>query len=140
MTQIASGKRRIRLGAVHPTRDFNFVEDTVEGFIAALRADRAVGETINLGSNFEISVGDTAHAIAEAMGAAIEIETDDQRLRPAKSEVERLWASNDKARELLGWVPRHGGREGFVRGLAKTAAWFQDPANLAAYKADTYNI
>lgn len=140
MTQIASGKRRIRLGAVHPTRDFNYVEDTVEGFIAALRAERAVGETINLGSNFEISIGDTAHAIAEAMGTTIEIETDDQRLRPAKSEVERLWASNDKARELLGWTPRHGGREGFVRGLAKTAAWFQDPANLAAYKADIYNI
>lgn len=140
MTQIASGKRRIRLGAVHPTRDFNYVEDTVDGFIAALRADRAVGETINLGSNFEISVGDTAHAIAEAMGVTIEIETDDQRLRPAKSEVERLWASNDKARELLGWSPRHGGRDGFLRGLAKTAAWFQDPANLLAYKSDIYNI
>lgn len=140
MTQIASGNRRIRLGAVHPTRDFNYVEDTVEGFIAALRADRAVGETINLGSNFEISVGDTAHAIAEAMGMTIEIETDDQRLRPAMSEVERLWASNDKARELLGWTPRHGGRDGFVRGLAKTVAWFRDPANLAAYKSDIYNI
>lgn len=140
MTQIASGQRRIRLGAVHPTRDFNFVEDTVAGFIAALHAERAVGEVINLGSNFEISVGDTAHAIAEAMGVSIEIETDDQRLRPAKSEVERLWASNDKARELLGWTPAHGGRDGFVRGLAKTADWFQDPRNLAAYKADRYNI
>ncbi len=140
MTQIASGKRRIRLGAVHPTRDFNYVEDTVDGFIAALRAERAVGETINLGSNFEISVGDAAHAIAEAMGTTIEIDTDDLRLRPAKSEVERLWASNVKARELLGWNPRHGGRDGFVRGLAKTAAWFQDASNLAAYKSEIYNI
>jgi len=105
-----------------------------------LSAERAVGETINLGSNFEISVGDTAHAIAEAMGTRIEIETDEQRLRPVKSEVERLWAANDKARDLLGWSPRHGGREGFLRGLAKTADWFQDPANLAAYKFDIYNI
>jgi dTDP-glucose 4,6-dehydratase len=140
MVQIASGRRRIRLGAVHPTRDFNFVDDTVEGFVAALSAERAVGETINLGSNFEISVGDTAHAIAEAMGTKIEIETDEQRLRPEKSEVERLWASNDKARDLLGWTPRHGGRDGFLCGLAKTARWFQDPANLAAYKFDIYNI
>jgi NAD dependent epimerase/dehydratase len=140
MTQIASGHRRIRLGSVHPTRDFNYVGDTVEGFIAALCSERCIGETINLGSNFEISIGETAHAIAEAMGTSIEIETDDQRLRPANSEVERLWASNAKARELLGWTPRHGGREGFVRGLAATAQWFQDPVNLAAYKSNLYNI
>jgi len=140
ITQIASGKRSIKLGAVHPTRDFNYVADTVSGFLAALESERSIGEVINLGSNFEISVGDTARAIAEVMGAPIEIVTDDQRLRPAMSEVERLWASNDKALELLGWRPRFGGREGFLRGLAETVSWFRDPANLAAYKADIYNL
>jgi dTDP-glucose 4,6-dehydratase len=140
ITQIAAGRRRIKLGAVHPTRDFNFVADTVAGFIAALESDRGVGEVINLGSNFEISIGDTAHAIAEAMGVSIEIVTDDQRLRPEKSEVERLWASNARARELLGWAPRYAGRDGFVHGLAETVKWFADPTNLAAYKADIYNV
>jgi len=140
ITQIAAGQRRIKLGAVHPTRDFNFVSDTVAGFVAALYAERAVGEVINLGSNFEISIGDTARAIAEVMGVTIEIETDDQRLRPENSEVERLWASNTKARELLGWQPAYGGRDGFLRGLTETVAWFREPANLAAYKADIYNL
>ena len=140
ITQIAAGQRRIKLGAVHPTRDFNFVSDTVAGFIAALDAQQAVGEVINLGSNFEISIGDTARAIAEVMGVTIEIETDDQRLRPENSEVERLWASNTKARELLGWQPAYGGRDGFLRGLTETVAWFREPTNLAAYKADIYNL
>ena len=140
ITQIAAGQRRIKLGAVHPTRDFSFVSDTVSGFIAALGADQAVGEVVNLGSNFEISIGDTVHAIAEVMGVQVEIETDDQRLRPEKSEVERLWACNAKARELLGWHPAYGGREGFLRGLAETVAWFKVPAHLAAYKADIYNL
>ncbi len=140
ITQIAAGQRRIKLGAVHPTRDFNFVSDTVAGFIAALDAERAVGEVINLGSNFEISIGDTARAIAEVMGVQIEIVTDDQRLRPENSEVERLWASNAKARELLGWSPAYGDRDGFLRGLAETVAWFNEPGNLVAYKADVYNL
>ena len=140
ITQIANGQRQIKLGAVSPTRDFNYVADTVAGFIAALESDQAVGEVINIGSNFEISIGDTAHAIAEAMGTSIEIITDEQRLRPEKSEVERLWASNTKARELLRWQPQYGGREGFLRGLTETIAWFREPANLSAYKADIYNI
>lgn len=140
ITQIAHGQRQIKLGAVSPTRDFNYVADTVAGFIAALESDRGIGEVINLGSNFEISIGDTAHAIAEAMGTSIEIITDEQRLRPENSEVERLWASNTKARELLGWQPKYGSREGFLRGLTETIAWFREPANLSAYKADIYNI
>lgn len=139
ITQIASGKRKIKLGAVHPTRDFTYVTDTVAGFVAALGSDRSVGEVINIGSNFEISIGDTARAIADVMGADIEILVDDQRLRPEKSEVERLWASNDKARDLLGWTPAFGGREGFRRGLGETVAWFTNAAHLAAYKSDVYN-
>ncbi len=140
ITQIANGQRRIKLGAVHPTRDFNFVLDTVAGFILAMTSDAGVGEVINFGSNYEISIGDTARLIAEAMGAEIEIETDDMRLRPKNSEVERLWADNAKAKLLFGWEPAYGGREGFKRGLAETAQWFTDPKNLAAYKADRYNI
>jgi dTDP-glucose 4,6-dehydratase len=116
------------------------VADTVAGFIAALESDRGTGEVINIGSNFEISIGDTASAIAEAMGTSIEIITDEQRLRPEKSEVERLWASNTKARELLGWQPQYGSREGLLRGLTETIGWFREPANLSAYKADIYNI
>lgn len=140
ITQIASGRRSIKLGALHPTRDFNYVSDTVSGFIAAMKSDRGVGEVINLGSNYEISIGDAAIAIASVMGAAIEIDTDDQRLRPAKSEVERLWASNAKAMELLGWEPRYGGIEGFRRGLSETVAWFTEPTNLISYKPDIYNL
>jgi NAD dependent epimerase/dehydratase len=140
ITQIASGKRQIQLGAIHPTRDFNYVADTVSGFIAALKSEQGAGEVINLGSNYEISIGDTVQVIAEAMGADIEIITDEQRLRPEKSEVDRLWASNEKAKQLLGWQPSYGGVEGFKRGIAETAAWFREPASLAAYKSDIYNL
>lgn len=140
ITQIANGKRQIHLGAVHPTRDFSFVADTVAGFVAALAADKAVGEVINLGSNFEISIGDAAHAIADLMDAEIEIVPDDARQRPANSEVERLYASNAKAQRLLGWQPAYGGMEGFRRGLKETIAWFCEPANLTMYKADIYNL
>jgi NAD dependent epimerase/dehydratase len=140
ISQIANGTRRIKLGATHPTRDFSHVSDTVAGFIAALRSDASVGEVINLGSNFEISIGDTAELIAEVMGADIEIATDEQRLRPAKSEVERLWASNDKAARLIDWRPAYAGRNGFRRGITETVEWFRDPAHLAAYKSDIYNL
>ena len=140
ITQIANNKRQLKLGAIHPTRDFNYIEDTVDGFIAALNSDRAIGEVINIGSNYEISIGDTVRTIAEVMGKEVEIITDEQRLRPEKSEVERLWAANDKARELLGWQPKHGSLEGFRRGLSKTVAWFVEPSHMALYKSDIYNL
>ena len=140
VTQIASGRRQIKLGAMTPTRDFNFVDDTVAGFMAALKCEKARGEVINLGSNFEISVGDTARAIAAQMGAHVEWVCDEQRLRPEKSEVERLWADNTKARELLGWTPGFGGLDGFHRGLERTIGWFCEPGNLSAYKTDLYNV
>lgn len=140
IAQIANGKKQISLGAVSPTRDFNFVQDTVSGFVAALQSDQGIGEVVNFGSNFEISIGDTAALIAEAMSAEVEIITDENRLRPANSEVERLWADNAKARHLFGWAPAYGGREGLKRGLAETAEWFMRPENLRGYKADIYNI
>jgi NAD dependent epimerase/dehydratase len=140
ITQIADGKRQVRLGALHPTRDFNYVTDTVAGFMAALSSDQAMGEIINIGSNFEISIGDTAQTIADVMGVEIEIITDEQRLRPEKSEVERLWASNDKARKLLSWEPRYNGMNGFRRGLAETVNWFRKPSHLMSYRSDMYNL
>lgn len=145
ITQLAahdprSGPATIRLGAVAPTRDFTYVSDTVDGFIAAARTDGAVGEVVNLGTNFEVSVGDTAHAIAELMGVDILIETEDTRLRPDASEVERLWCDNSKAAELIGWHPSHAGLEGFRRGLMATIDWFGAPANRAGYKAHIYNV
>ena len=140
ITQLATGKSRIKLGSVHPTRDFNHVSDTAAGFMAALESDGGLGEVINLGSNCEVSVGEVAQLIAEIMRVDLEIETDDRRVRPALSEVERLCASNEKARRLLGWAPAYGMRAGLRRGLTETIAWFRDPANLAAYKAETYNL
>ncbi len=93
-----------------------------------------------MGSGFEVSIGDTARLIAESMGVPIEIETDEQRLRPEGSEVERLLASNAKAEQLLGWRPAYGGVDGFRRGLSETIAWFRDAANLGRYKPDDYNV
>lgn len=140
ITQIALGARQVKLGAVHPTRDFNFVRDTVRGFVAVAEADAAVGQVVNIGSNYEISIGDTARLIAEVMGRDVEIGNDEQRLRPPASEVERLWADNSLARELTGWVPEYAGVDGLRRGLAETVAWFAEPANLRRYKAGIYNI
>jgi NAD dependent epimerase/dehydratase len=140
ITQIAAGSRRIKLGALRPTRDFNYVADTVAGFVAALRTPAAVGQVINLGSNFEISIGDTALAIARVMGVDIEILCDQQRLRPDASEVERLWADNSKARALLGWRPDYDGLAGLERGLRETVDWFKEPTNLNLYRSDTYNL
>lgn len=136
ISQIASGKKQIQLGDVTPTRDFNYVADTCRGFLALARSEAAVGETVNIGSNFEISVGDTLNLIRELMHSDVEFLTDDQRLRPGKSEVFRLWCDNAKIRELTGFVPEYDIR----RGLEATIDWFVRPENLAKYKANIYNV
>jgi len=140
ITQIANGKRQIKLGAISPTRDFNFVKDTVAGYLAVMNSDKGLGEIVNFGSNFEISIGDTAQLIAESMNTDIEILTDEARLRPENSEVERLWADNTKAKQLFGWQPRYGDREGFKRGLIETVEWFSQSENLRGYKSELYNL
>jgi NAD dependent epimerase/dehydratase len=140
ITQIASGARQIRLGAVHPTRDFNYVSDTVAAFIAALECETGAGEVINVGTGFEISIGDTVRLIADLMGAEVEIVTDAERLRPQRSEVEQLCAANDKARRLLGWQPRYSGLQGLREALGPTIAWFTDPAHLRLYRAGAYAL
>ena len=138
--QIAAGKREIKLGSITPTRDFTFVEDTARGFIQAMNSEACIGEVTNIGSSFEITIGDTVKLIAEAMDCEVEIVTDEDRIRPAASEVERLYADTTKAQGLFDWSPVFSGRDGFVKGLTETAKWFQDPANLARYKTDQYNI
>lgn len=140
ITQINNGVRQIKLGSLHPTRDFNYISDTVQAFLAVTGCEATVGEVINAGSSFEISIGDTAKLIAEIMDTDIEIFTDTQRMRPQKSEVERLFASNDKLKRLTKWTPQYANLEGFRRGLTETAKWFAKPENLKMYKADRYNL
>ena len=140
ISQIANGMKSIKLGALAPTRDFNFVKDTAAGFISIAQANDVEGEVINIGSNFEISMGDTVEVIPEVMSAKVQIELDAARLRPAASEVERLWADNSKAMRLTGWQPAYAGREGLRRGLEETVRWFRNTDNLKHYKHDLYNI
>ena len=140
ITQIAQGEHKIKLGALSPTRDFNYISDTVRGFADVAFSEKSIGEVINIGSGFEISIGDTAKLIAEVMGEEIEIISDEERLRPEKSEVNRLLADNTKAKKLLGWEPKFGGLEGFKRGLQKTADWFLKAENRRMYKSGIYNI
>lgn len=136
ISQIASGMPQIKLGDVSPTRDFNYVEDTCRGFLALARCEAAVGETVNIGSNTEITVRDTLELIREIMGSSVEFVVEEQRLRPGKSEVFRLWCDNTRIRELTGFAPAFGLRQG----LQATVDWFTQPANLAKYKAGLYNV
>jgi NAD dependent epimerase/dehydratase len=140
ITQIAQGERSIKLGSLTPTRDFNFIKDTVRGFIEVAQSDKTIGEVINIGSDFEVSVEETVQTISEVMGISIKIETDTQRIRPEKSEVERLWADISKAKRLFNWKPDYGGMDGLKKGLKETVEWFTQPENLNMYKADRYNL
>jgi dTDP-glucose 4,6-dehydratase len=139
ITQIANGESDIKLGSLQPTRDFSYVKDTVNGFIAAIESNNGAGEVVNLGSGFEISIGDTARLIANLMDKSVSISLDSQRLRPQDSEVERLFASNQKAKELFGWEPKYSGLDGFKLGLNETIEWFTKLENLNSYKSTIYN-
>jgi dTDP-glucose 4,6-dehydratase len=140
VTQLARAEPALRLGAVHPTRDLNFVDDVTRGFELALDAPKAIGQVVNLGSGFEIAIGDLAQLIGEEMGVTFDIVSDSVRLRPEASEVERLLAANVRARELLGWQPATVGIEGLRAGLRRTIAWFTQPANLARYRSGDYTV
>ena len=140
ITQIANGAKQLKLGAITPTRDFSYVQDTVDAFIATLKSDKGLGETVNFGSNFEISISDVAALIAEKMNVKIDIASDTERMRPVNSEVERLWADNSKVKELFGWSPKYAGRDGLARGLQETINWFIQPENLKHFKSDIFNI
>ncbi|OGT39842.1 MAG: NAD-dependent dehydratase [Gammaproteobacteria bacterium RIFCSPHIGHO2_12_FULL_36_30] len=140
ISQIANQSTKIKLGTLHPTRDFTFVTDTAKAFVAVAESENSVGEIMNVGSNFEISMGDTVKMIAELMNVDIEIIEDIQRIRPTKSEVERLWADNNKIKRLTDWKPEYSGIEGFQRGLQKTIEWFLHQENKKLYKSTVYNV
>jgi nucleoside-diphosphate-sugar epimerase len=136
ITQLLSGFKEIKLGSLVPTRDFNFVKDTAAGFIAVAKTERAIGEEINIATQCEVSIGDMAAELIRQINPSANIVSDDERLRPTKSEVERLLGSNAKIRELTGWTPAYD----LSRGLRETIAWFKQPENLVRYKADIYNL
>ena len=139
ITQLINSKGKLNLGSLLPTRDFSYVQDTALGFIAALESKSANGEFINLGSSFEISIKDTAKLISEILNIEIFINEDYERLRPKNSEVERLFASTEKAYKLLNWNPKFTGLGGFRRGLEKTIKWFSNEDNLKLYRHNIYN-
>ena len=136
ITQISNGVKEIKLGDVTPTRDFNYVDDTCRGFIALAECDESIGETVNIGSNFEISIGDTLNLIKELMNSDVEFGVDENRIRPSKSEVFRLWCDNSKIKELTGFKPQVNIKEG----LQKTIDWITQPDNLKKYKSEIYNV
>jgi NAD dependent epimerase/dehydratase len=136
ITQLLAGSAEIRLGSIHPTRDFNYVKDTVDGFIAIAGAPATIGEEINIASQQEISIGQFAREIINQINPAAQIVSDDARVRPEKSEVERLLGSNEKIRRLTGWQPGYS----LKRGIRETIEWFRDEENLRRYKWDVYNV
>jgi len=136
ITQIANGMKEIKLGDVSPTRDFNYVEDTCRGFLALAESDQTIGQTVNIGSNLEISIGDTLNIIKELMESDVEFVTDEQRIRPEKSEVFRLWCDNTQIEKLTGFQPQVDIREG----LQRTINWFTSEDRLSKYKAGIYNV
>jgi NAD dependent epimerase/dehydratase len=136
VSQLVAGRREIRLGALHPTRDLTFVSDTCAGFVALARCDAAVGRDVNLGSGREISIGDLARLLIALVEPQATLVCDEERLRPPGSEVERLLADTTLMRELTGWCAEVSLEEG----LARTVAWFSEPANLQRYRIDAYNV
>jgi len=136
IAQIANGAKEIKLGDLTPTRDFNFVEDTCRGFIALAEEDKTIGETINIGSNFEISIANTLNIIKELMRSDVKFITDEQRIRPEKSEVFRLWCDNTKIEKLTGFKPEFD----IKQGLQKTIEWITEPNHLKTYKSEIYNV
>lgn len=135
--QLLTDRHTVCLGSVHTTRDFTYVDDTVEGFLCASASSHSRGETINLGTGFEISIADTAKEIATLMGVELILKSEDpQRLRPLKSEVGRLCSDNSRARTMIGWEPKLAGIDGLRHGLAATIEWFSDPRVLGKSRND----
>jgi NAD dependent epimerase/dehydratase len=136
ISQIANGETQIKLGDVSPTRDFNYVTDTCLGFLALAEHEACIGETVNIGSNYEVSVGDTLQLIKEIMNSNVEFVLDEQRIRPEKSEVNRLWCDNSKMYKLTNFFPKYD----LKTGLIKTIDWFTENDNLSKYKHNIYNV
>lgn len=140
ISQIAAGKNDVSLGTLTPTRDFTYVADTVSGFISALNSNNGLGEVVNLGTGYEITIGETFRTISKLMNSTSTICEDNQRLRPVGSEVERLLSDNSKALNLFGWKPELAGQAGLERGLEQTIEWFTQPQNLNKYRVNEYTV
>ncbi|BDW90354.1 MULTISPECIES: NAD-dependent 4,6-dehydratase LegB [Thalassospira] len=142
VSQVASGAKEVKLGSLAPTRDFTYVTDTAKGFVLAAACDDLIGSVTNIGTGYEISIGELAGAIIELMGRSEEVQVvcDEQRLRPEKSEVDRLCAGVLKAEKYMDWNPEFSGATGLRKGLLKTIEWFSNPKNLSLYKTDRYVI
>jgi NAD dependent epimerase/dehydratase len=136
ITQLASGKQEIELGDLYPTRDFVYVRDTARGFLEVSKCDDLIGEEVNIATQNEISIGDLAQEIIDQINPDAKVVRDEQRLRPKKSEVYRLYGSNEKLKEHTGWVPEHTLQEG----IKETIAWYSKEENLRQFKTDIYNI
>ena len=136
ITQLLNGKTEIKLGALHPTRDLLFVKDTAKAFLEIANCDKLIGEEVNIATQSEISIGDLAQSIIDIINPKAKIISDDVRLRPEKSEVERLLGSNEKLKKFTNWKPEVELKDG----LAKTIEWFKNPQHLSQYKADIYNV
>ena len=136
ITQISNGASEIKLGDVSPTRDFNYVTDTCNGFVLLAEPNKTIGETVNIGSNFEISIGETLSIIKKIMKSDVEFICDEQRIRPEKSEVLRLWCDNRKIKELTDFEPMVNIEDG----LKSTIEWMLKPHNLIKYKSEIYNV
>ncbi|OVE81672.1 NAD-dependent dehydratase [bacterium K02(2017)] len=138
--QIANGLEKIVLGDDSTSRDFNFVADTVAAYMAALKLNNIAGETINVSSNYEVTIKDSVGYISQLMNKNITIVTDKSKMRPQKSEVRQLLGDNTLAKKLLNWEPNYSGVDGFKRGLEKTISWYKNPTNIKNFKAEIYNI
>ena len=136
ITQIANGATEIKLGDTTPTRDFNYVEDTCRGFIALAKHDESIGQIVNIGSNFEISIGETLNIIKNLMNSDVKFVVESERIRPEKSEVFRLWCDNSKIEKLTGFKPQVD----IYQGLQRTIEWLTQPENLKKYKSEIYNV
>jgi nucleoside-diphosphate-sugar epimerase len=136
ITQLLSGATEIKLGRLEPTRDFNYVKDTVNGFVEIAKSDKTVGQEINIASGIEISIGQLAGELIAQVNRDAKIVCEPARLRPEKSEVERLLGCNRKLLSLTAWKPQFS----LAQGLAETIAWLRLPANFARYKTSIYNI
>tara|TARA_Y100000816_G_C26090280_1_gene576076 strand:- start:141 stop:1154 length:1014 start_codon:yes stop_codon:yes gene_type:complete len=140
ITQLLNNSKKIKLGSVYPTRDFTFVDDTVSGFIKMAQSDKNLGEIINIGSGFEISIGELCKMIIKLTNSSAVITKEKKRVRPKKGEVERLRANIGKANKIIRWKPSYTGKSGLKRGLEKTINWFSNPKNLVKYKSNIYNV
>ena len=138
ITQLLKNKV-LKLGSLYPTRDLTFVDDTVDAFVSTLNKKKDIGEIINIGSSFEISIKDLVSQISKIMGVTIDIQKKKERIRPKRSEVNRLYANTKKAKKILNWTPKYSKKKGFEKGLKKTIEWFSKAENLNHYKTDIFN-